>query len=423
MTTIPSPLKDLKLPVKKIVDMSLVCTLILGGGTGTRLYPLTLTRCKPAICFGGRYRLLDIPMSNALNSGLNKIYILTQFLSASLHQHILKTYRMESHSTGFIEILSAEQKPEKHAWYQGTADAIRQNIEYLTECDVEYFLILSGDQLYKMQFDHMVAFAEETDADLVIATLPVQKADAKRMGILKVNDEMQIIDFKEKPATDEELFPLQSLDGSFLGSMGIYLFKKQALLNLLQEDTREDFGKHLIPHQMKKGKTFAYSFTGYWEDIGTIDSFYKANIALTDEEPSFKLHTTKYPIHTMLEALPPPVIRNTLIKNSLICEGSDISAEEIQTSILGPKLKIGKGSRILASYLFGNDSAHKSAPYAIGESCQIQGCLIDKNVQIGNFVKLINKHRLNSYDGENIYIRDGIIIVTKGARVPDHFEI
>jgi glucose-1-phosphate adenylyltransferase len=422
MTFIQAPLgvASKVLPrVKRIVDMSRVGTIILGGGMGTRLYPLTLTRCKPAICFGGTYKLLDIPMSNALNSGLNKIYILTQFLSASLHQHILKTYRMEPHSPGFIEILSAEQKPSKAAWYQGTADAIRQNIEYLFESDEEYLLILSGDQLYQMQFDEMLAFAQESDADLVIAALQVHSSKAKRMGVLKINQDQAIVDFIEKPQTQDDLDWLENEQGSFLGSMGIYLFKKKALLSLLQEDPGHDFGNHLIPAQIQKGKTVAYIFNGYWEDIGTIKSFYEANIALTSPNPLFNLHHALYPIHTMKQALPPPLILNSAIKNSLVCEGSIIEAKTITNSIIGPNSSIETGTNIDSSYLFG----HHKTRMTIGKNCEIKKALIDKNVHIGNHVKLINKNNYDSYEKGHLFIRDGIIIVTKGAVIPDHFEL
>lgn len=409
--------------LKRVIDMSCVGTVILGGGAGTRLFPLTQTRCKPAISFGGRYRLIDIPMSNALNSGCRKIHIVTQFLSASLHQHILKTYRMEPHTPGYVEILSAEQRPTKDVWYQGTADAIRQNIQYLTESDVDYFLILSGDQLYHMHFPEMVSFAEDTNADLVIAALPIDENDAKRMGVLKTNNRQLIVDFVEKPQTRETLEPLkgpsfsQNSQKKYLGSMGIYLFKRKALLDLLEQDFREDFGKHLIPTQVQKGHSYAYVFQGYWEDIGTIDSFYRANIALTQPQPEFEIYNEKYPIHTAYHCLPPPKISNTQIKQSLICEGSDIRAEKISHSIIGPRSQIGEDTLIDSSYLFGNDH-----PHSIGSGCEIRKAIIDKNVHIGNNVKLINRQNYHSYENEHLYVRDGILIVTKGSHIPDNFE-
>lgn len=413
--TDPATLKKMK----RRIDMSCVNTIILGGGTGTRLFPLTQTRCKPAICFAGRYRLIDIPMSNALNSGCHKIYILTQFLSASLHQHILKTYRMESHNHGFIEILSAEQKPSKQSWYQGTADAIRQNVEYLEDSDSDYFLILSGDQLYQMDFENMVSLAEETDADVVIAGLPVDEASAKRMGIFKIDSDQRITHFIEKPQNKEELDSLRQsgVDKPYLGSMGIYLFKRKVLLDILKEDPREDFGKHLIPSLVKKGNTVAYVHPGYWEDIGTIESFYQANINLTSDQPLFNLMNGKFPIHTDQQTLFPSKILGTLITSSLICEGCQISAKSISHSIIGPRLVIGEGCVIDRSYLLGNDDYQAS----IGENCEIRGAIIDKQARIGKRVKLINRDGLDSYESDNIHIRDGIIIVTRGAVIPDNF--
>lgn len=405
---------------KKRIDMRCITTLVLAGGIGTRLFPLTLTRCKPALCFGGNYRLIDISLSNALHSGCKKIYILTQFLATSLHRHVLKAYDS-------IGLLSAEQKPSRSNWYQGTADAVRQNIEYLLECDADYFLILSGDQLYQMDFEKMAAYAEKTDADLVIASLPVDELTAKRMGILKVDEDKRVIDFHEKPGTQELLASLKNHEEpsqSYLGSMGIYLFKRKVLLNLLKEDLREDFGKHLIPTQVEKGNVMAYIYQGYWEDIGTIESFYKANIDLTSECPAFQISSQHFPIHTAFSGLSPSNIRNSEIKNSLICEGSTINSGNITNSIIGPSSRIGKGTKIQASYLFGNDhSLEELDSFSIGEDCMIKKALIDKNVRIGNGVKLINQSGLETYDSDNIHIRDGVIIVNRGANLPDYFTL
>lgn len=441
MTILRVPFRGQESPqqdkVKRRVDMRRVGTIILGGGSGTRLHPLTLTRCKPAISFGGRYRLIDIPMSNALNSGCQKIYILTQFLSASLHQHILKTYRMEAHSPGFIEILSAEQKPTKTNWYQGTADAIRQNVEYLVECDVDYFLILSGDQLYQMNFEEIVACGEETEADLVVAALPVEKASAKRMGVLKIDEANRIIDFLEKPQNKASLEPLRARSSllkealgtsetskQFLGSMGIYLFRKDVLLELLHKDPREDFGKHLIPTLIQKGKSVAHLFPGYWEDIGTIESFYLANMGLTTRQSPFNFYDEDFPTYTFNQSLPPPRIHRTLVECTLLCEGAEVAAERISDSIIGPRSRIDEGSVIEASYLFGNDHYSSAGfEYGIGKNCWIRKAIIDKQVRIGDNVKLINEPRYDTYESGGIYIRDGILIVTRGAKVPDNFTL
>lgn len=424
------------------VDMKTVASIILGGGEGTRLYPLTLTRCKPAINFGGKYRLIDVPISNSIHSECQKIFVLTQFLSSSLHHHIFQTYMQGGRTAGIIEVLTAEQKPSQKTWYQGTADAVRQNIDYLLENPVEYFLILSGDQLYNINFKEMLAFAKSTDADVVVASLPVNAKDAKRLGILKVNAKNFITDFHEKPQDIEILnglkCPQEVIERAgvplhakrdYLGSMGIYLFKRKALADLLAQDTREDFGKHLIPSIVQKGTAAAYLYDGYWEDIGTIETFYQANMALTDPNPQFSFYNEERPIFTCRYDLPPSKFSNTQIKQTLLCEGAILEADEISHSILGPRTVIHKGSIIRDSYIMGNDyySApvldHQSLPADphIGENCIISRAIIDKNVTIGKGVQLINKQKLQHYDGDHIFIRDGIIIVSRGASIPDGF--
>jgi glucose-1-phosphate adenylyltransferase len=426
------------------IDMNRVVTLILGGGEGKRLSPLTTTRCKPAISFGGKYLLIDIPISNAINSGCNKIYVVTQFLSTTLHQHIYRTYRPGTFSQGFVELLAAEQGPQNRSWFQGTADAVRQNLGNFLETPADYILILSGDQLYNMNFQHMVHFAKKTDADVVIASLPVNETDAKRMGILKINEDQFVTEFYEKPQDKEVLknlklqpFAIKSLKDTsgnkrnqYLGSMGIYLFKKQALVNLLLTDSREDFGKHLIPNMVRQGKAAAYLYNGYWEDIGTIESFYKANIALTSPTPKFNCYDERNPIFSHHFNLPPPKIFNTRIENAIFCEGSITEAEEISNSILGPRTVIRHGTIIRDSYFMGNDSytspigdAVASTNYEVGENCLIDKAIIDKHVSIGNHVVLKNKNKLTDYDSEHISISGGIIVVKRGARIPDGFSL
>lgn len=429
--------------IDSLVDMSKVCCVILGGGQGARLYPLTKRNCKPAILFGGRFRLVDVPLSNALNSHIHKNYIVTQFLSASLHQHIFHTYRIESYAQGFIEILGAEQKPEKTVWFKGTADAIRQNLEYLIETPAEYFLILSGDQLYHMDFQQMVLTAKQKDVDLLVATLPVNRKDARRMGIMKVNEDNDIIDFHEKPQDDATLDRLttpQSVrekmgleadsDRCFLGSMGIYLFKRSCLFKLLMEDLRDDFGKHLIPTKVKMGSIAAFPHTGYWEDIGTIESFYEANIALTHKSPPFNLYDESHPIVTSSSFLPGARVYNTEVRDSIICEGSIVEAREVSNSILGQRTIIKQGSIIRDSYIMGNDFYNfpmqdNGLPdrLVIDENCVIRNAIIDKNVYIGKGAQLINKNKLREWDGPGIFIRDGIIVVSRGATIPPGFVI
>ena len=423
---------------KSPINMKRVASIILGGGEGTRLHPLTLTRSKPAISFGGKYRLIDVPISNSIHADCHKIFVLTQFLSSSLHHHIFQTYLQHPKAAGLIEILTAEQKPCQKNWFQGTADAVRQNIEYLLEHPVDYFLILSGDQLYNIDFEEMVSFAKETDADLVIAALPIDSQDARRMGILKIDADNNIIDFQEKPQDEPflnafKISPkiLQKLTNDptkdYLGSMGIYLFKRKALVELLAKDPREDFGKHLIPTQLKLGKVSAFLYDGYWKDIGTIKTFYDCNINLTDSNPSFSLYNENRPIFSASYNLPSTYIAESRLDHAIICDGAIIEADEITHSILGPRTIVGQGSIIRNSYLMGNDyyytevTDHPTLPSRpqIGKNCIITQAILDKNVLIGNGVQLINKRRLAHYDGPNIFIRDGIIIVPRGAIIPD----
>ena len=426
------------------IDMRGVACIILGGGEGKRLFPLTQSCSKPAISFGGRYRLIDVPISNALNSNIQKIFVLTQFLSSSLHKHIFQTYRLEAFSPSFIEVLGVEQRPNKSDWYQGTADAVRQNIEYLLETPAEYFLILSGDQLYHMNFQYMVQVAMQKDVDVLVATLPVAEKDASRMGIIKVNEDRQIIDFYEKPNEPDILQKMKTSssilekmgnrtyhDTCFLGSMGIYLFKRAALFDLLEQDVREDFGKHLIPTQVTKGKIGAYLHNGYWEDIGTVESFYQANIALTAHDPLFDCHNEKFPLYSTRFHLPGAKIEDTMVRQSIICEGVLCRAKEVSGSILGQRAVVHRGCVIRDSYIMGND--FYTAPVRdtslipenlyIGENCLIERAIIDKNASIGNNVQLVNKKHLRHLDGDDLFIRDGIIVVPRGAVIPDGFVI
>lgn len=424
------------------IDMKLVASIILGGGEGVRLYPLTLTRCKPAINFGGKYRLIDVPISHSIHADCYKVFVLTQFLSSSLHQHIFQTYMQGGKASGLIEILTAEQKPTNKSWYQGTADAVRQNIDYLLESPVDYFLILSGDQLYNINFREMLFFAKSVDAEVVIAALPVSAQEAARMGVLKVDNHNFITDFCEKPQEQALLQRLRSSNEvierigvssaskrNYLGSMGIYLFKRKALVDLLMKDPREDFGKHLIPTQVEKGQIAAFLYEGYWEDIGTIETFYQANIALTNPKPQFSFHNEIRPIFTCHYNLPPAKFSDTQINQTIFCEGAIIEADELTHSILGPRSVIHKGAIIRDSYIMGNDYYESTVrdynrlspnPH-IGENCILSRTIVDKNATIGKRVQLINKQKLTHYNGENVFIRDGVIIVSRGAMIPDGF--
>jgi len=426
------------------IDMRSVACIILGGGEGKRLFPLTQACSKPAISFGGKYRLIDVPISNSLNSNIQKIFVLTQFLSSSLHKHIFQTYRIENFSAGFIEVLGAEQRPNKSNWYQGTADAVRQNMEYFLETPADFFLILSGDQLYHMDFRHMVQAAIQKDVDVLVATLPVNARDATRMGIMKVNEDHHIIDFYEKPSDSAVLNKMKTVpavldtmgldalsEKCFLGSMGIYLFKRNALFDLLQQDERDDFGKHLIPTQVKKGRIAAYPYNGYWEDIGTVESFYNANMQLTLLEPQFDCNNEKFPLYTTRLYLPGAKIEAAIISRSIICEGVYCQAKEVTGSILGQRAVVRRGTVIRDSYIMGNDfylppvkdATNIPEKLYIDEDCVIQRAIIDKNVSIGKKVRLTNEKNLTHFDGDHLFIRDGIIVVPRGSVIPDGFVI
>lgn len=416
-------------------------TIILAGGEGSRLFPLTQSRCKPAVTFAGRYRIIDVAISNSINSSIHEIYIISQFLATTLNNYIANTYLSKPFPKAQIQILSPDATDGRKGLYAGTADAIRKNLNFFANSSSEYFIILSGDQLYTMDLSKLLSFAHERDADLTIATLVVGKEEAKRMGVMKIDNSYQITDFYEKPKTNELLnrFALPkdlalnhgiSAHPSFLGSMGIYVFKKQALLNLLKEDPREDFGKHLIPTQLEKGKTFAYTFQGYWEDIGTITSFYEANLRLASANTScLDLYNENYPIYTASYNLPSARVSNTRVSDSIICDGSIIHADEITNSMIGIRSQIHEGTVIKDSIIMGNQhylpqtTFTSPIPFSIGKNCHIQKAIIDEHCQIGNNVKLLNKSNIRNFDGEQYYIRDGIIIVPAGTRLQDGFSI
>ncbi len=411
-----------------------VATIILAGGQGTRLHPLTIHRCKPSVSFAGRYRLIDIPISNSLNSHIFQIYVISQYFASNLQQHLSATYHFDAFHPGQLEMLCPEETPQGKNWFKGTADAIRQSWHNLSKANVDYFLILSGDQLYNMDLAKMLIFAESTQADLVIASLPVKEAEAKRMGLLQMNERCEVIDFFEKPTQAEVLkkfvYQKQRPTPHYLGSMGIYIFKKQALADLLSEQG-DDFGKNLIPIQVKRGNTFAFVYDGYWEDIGTIESYYTANLALTERKYCLNMYDDDHPIYTTPCHLPSPMIKDTRIKNSLISQGCVIEAQEISHSILGVRSYVQSGTVITNSVLLGDLSENQDCtyqkgmiqPFCIGKDCLINKCIIDENTQIGHNVTLMNQNHLSTYDGDGIYIRDGIIVVTSGATIPDGFTL
>jgi len=411
-----------------------VATIILAGGEGRRLQPLTEARCKPAVNFAGRYRIIDIAISNAINSGYKDIFILSQFLASSLNNYLIDSYGNLKDFGANLKLLSPEQTKEKTSWYQGTADAVRKNLKTILKHPAEYFVILSGDQLYNMNLSEFVQFAREKEADLTIATIPINQTEAKRMGVIKIHPTFEITDFFEKPQ-DPEIFLKFAIapeiaakhnalsDLSFLGSMGIYLFKREALIDLLYEDTREDFGKHLIPTQLKKGKAFAYIFDGYWEDIGTIQSYYNANLKLTTNTACLDFYNEKRPIYSQKTSLPSARIEGEKVSQAIICEGSIIQASAVTHSMVGMKTFIGKGTTLNNSVVIGWSPQSEHSPTRIGENCFIEGAILDEGCQIESGVHLVNSEKIQEFDSEMIAIRDGIIIVKAGAHLPSNYNL
>jgi len=426
--------------------MDNVISVILGGGRGTRLYPLTKERSKPAVPLAGKYRIIDIPVSNCLNSNLNKIYVLTQFNSASLHRHITRAYKFDNFSRGFIEILAATQTIDSMNWYQGTADAVRQNLRFFNQPNIDFVLILSGDQLYRMNYQEVIKMHIASGAEVTVSAIPVQRKDAGHLGILKVDDQGRIIDFFEKPK-DEKVIDSLSLAASafdrrgisakgrtLLASMGIYIFNLDVLNDVLKETTESDFGKDIIPEIIKKRRVCAYFFDGYWEDIGTIKSFYEANLNLASLTPNFDLFNEKAPIYTNPLFLPGSVINNCKITQSIVADGCMINDAEIHNSVIGIRSIIGKNTLIQNSIIMGADyyesesnirmNRFKKIPNTgIGDNSSITGAIIDKNVHIGENVKIENVNKVERVVADNYIIHDHIVIIPKGSIIPSNTVI
>lgn len=425
--------------------MKKVLSIILGGGAGTRLYPLTKLRAKPAVPVAGKYRLIDIPVSNCINSEIFKIYILTQFNSASLNRHIARTYSFDGFSEGFVEVLAAQQTPESPTWFQGTADAVRKYLWLLEEWDVDEFLILSGDHLYRMDYRDFVHRHREMNADITLSVIPIDERRASDFGLMKIDDSGRIISFSEKPKGDAlqemavdttvlGLTPEQAKMQPFIASMGIYVFKKEVLIKLLRESLeRTDFGKEIIPDASKDYRVQAYLFDGYWEDIGTIESFYNANLALTQQpQPPFSFYDEKAPIYTRPRYLPPSKLLDCQITQSIIGEGCILKNCRIEHSVLGVRTRVESGCIIEDSLLMGADYYQASAerqcslekgnvPVGIGTDSIIRRAIVDKNARIGHDVKIINKDNVQDADRESqgFYIRNGIVVVLKNAVIHD----
>ena len=420
-----------------------VLAVILGGGAGTRLFPLTASRSKPAVPIAGKYRLVDIPISNCINSGINRMFVLTQFNSASLNKHIKNTYHFSAFSTGFVDILAAEQTPDNPGWFQGTADAVRQSLRHISNLEYDYILILSGDQLYQMDFGDMLKNHISSQTDISIATIPVDDRDAPEFGILKTNDENVITSFIEKPKKDvlpdwvsDTGADMQGQGRNYLASMGIYIFNKKILDKLLNEahPTATDFGKEIIPDSIGNYKVSSFQYDGYWTDIGNIYSFYEANLALTQEVPLFNLFDNNKTVYSRARMLPPAKISGTTLEKTIIAEGSIIHASRIEQSVVGIRSRIGHGTTVVSTYIMGNDyyetleemelNTSKGLPkIGIGERCYIKDAIIDKNCRIGNDVRINGGSHLANTDHPLYTVKDGIVVVKKTAILPDGFVI
>ena len=405
--------------------MRKVLSVILGGGRGTRLAPLTTVRSKPAVPIGGKYRLIDIPISNCLNSNIRKIYILTQFNSESLHRHINSTYKFDNFTEGFLEVLAASQTLENMDWYQGTADAVRHNLGHFETYPFDQYLILAGDHLYRMNYADFVLHHRKTNADITISVKPVSREEAKGFGVLKVDENGRIIKFAEKPTDEGVLEDMKSSTGDperpYWGSMGIYVFNRETLKKTLIEIPKDDFGGDIIPGAIEDYNVQAFFFNGYWEDIGTIRSFYETNINLTKMSPKFRFIDVDFPIYTHARMLPGSRISNAMIKHSLINDGGLVHANTIENSVLGIRSVVREGSEIYDSYIMGNDffeTDHKDMiPLGIGKNCVIKGAIVDKNVRIGDNVKIINKDKIENIEKETYCIRDGIVVIKKDVTI------
>jgi glucose-1-phosphate adenylyltransferase len=420
-----------------------VLAVILGGGAGTRLYPLTASRSKPAVPIAGKYRLVDIPISNCLNSGIDRMFVLTQFNSASLNRHIKNTYHFSAFSSAFVDILAAEQTPDNPTWYQGTADAVRQCLRHLGPFESEYILILSGDQLYQMNFMDMLNNHIKMNAEITIATIPVADREASEFGILKKDDKGFITSFIEKPKKDllkdwtsDTGSVMQGQGRHYLASMGIYIFNRQLLQDLLQNEYVEatDFGKEILPQSINKYKVVSYQYDGYWTDIGNIYSFFEANLGLTKEIPDFNLFDNNNLIYTRARMLPPAKISGTTLEKTIIAEGCIINASRIESSVIGIRTRIGIGTTIVSSYLMGidyyetieeirHDREHGLPSVGIGDRCYIRNCIVDKNCRIGDDVRINGGSHLENTDHSLYTVKDGIVVVKKGAVIPNGFVI
>ena len=428
--------------IRTITHSKEILAIILGGGAGSRLFPLTAARSKPAVPIAGKYRLVDIPISNCLNNGIGRMFVLTQFNSASLNRHIKNTYHFSAFSKAFVDILAAEQTPDNPTWFQGTADAVRQGLRHIETFESDYILILSGDQLYQMDFAEMLDNHKALGADISVATIPVTEREAPEFGILKSGDGL-IKSFIEKPK--KELLgewisdtgdDMKNQGRNYLASMGIYIFNTKLLYELLRDEYKDatDFGKEIIPNSIDKYKVASYQYDGYWTDIGNIYSFFEANLDLTKEIPLFNLFDNDRNIYTRPRMLPPAKISGTTLEKTLVAEGSIIHASRIESSVIGIRSRIGNGSTVVSTYMMGNDyyetlndivdvSSNGLPLLGVGDRCYIKNAILDKNVRIGNDVRINGGTHLENVDHALYAVKDGIVVVKKGAIIPNGFVI
>jgi glucose-1-phosphate adenylyltransferase len=415
-----------------------VLAIILGGGRGNRLFPLTLMRSKPAVPIGGKYRLIDIPISNCLHAGLRRMFILTQFNSASLNRHISQTYRMDMFSGGFVDILAAEQTPDNPNWFQGTADAVRQAARHFISYRADYYLVLAGDHLYRMDFAELIDSHIDRNADITIAAQPVAPGSASEMGIFLFDSHDQIAGFEEKPNAERlgqigrsipagSAFPGHSDEKPFIASMGIYVFSRDVLLDVLNRADATDFGREIIPAALSSHRVNAFLYHGYWADVGTVESFYDANMLLTRDHPPFRFYDPKKPIFTRPRFLAASRFIDSSVSYSMVAEGCYINRCRVETSIVGIRTRIDERATIRRSVLLGADyyeadedeSGDLSVPLGVGMDSVLDRVIVDKNARIGRGVRLVNERGVQEADGENYFIRGGIILIPKGAVVPD----
>jgi glucose-1-phosphate adenylyltransferase len=415
-----------------------VTAIILAGGQGRRLHPLTEPRSKPAVPIGGKFRLIDIPISNCLHHNIRAIWVLTQFASESLHRHIFQTYRMDAFSGGFVSVLAAAQTVDNKGWYQGTADAVRKNMTNFRRAG-ETILLLSGDHLYRMNFDRFLKFHQEHKADITLGVVPVECSKVNELGILKMGPGFEVVDFIEKPTDpkmidqfsippelrSKEPFASSDPDKTHVGSMGVYIFSKEVLFNLLEQYQYDDFGKQIIPAAIEKCRVFAYPFNGYWEDVGTIGSFFNAHLAMTRQTPPFNFYDQQQPIFTRARFLPAAKITGSCIDWSIICEGSMIADATVSSSVLGVRSVIRNGSKLTRTIFMGADfydsGTDGDASLGIGRDCIIEDTIIDKDARIGDGVQLVNKGGLMNGERDGLVIRDGVIVVPKSVHIPSGY--